>query len=428
MAFSTLHHPPYPFWKSVSRNFNVCTKPSHLKVSSCLAIDRTHENLPPTAVINDLRIVFAAGGTGGHIYPAIAIADEVKSMDPNVKVLFIGSDRGFERTIVPSAGFDFSLVPAMPLARPWLSPRNLLLPFFVLQSVAQSLDQLRKFNPQVVVGTGGYVSLPICLAQVLRGGKIVIQEQNSVPGIANKILGKFSDAVFVAFESCLDYFPGGKCVLSGNPVRASLRQYISKAAARLHYFPRIGGDSASGAQVVLVLGGSLGSNTINITLLNMYYHMLMKHKNRFIIWQTGAEGYNEMESLVKNHLRMLLTPYLNSMDLAYAAADIVVSSAGASTCSEILATGKPSILVPSSNVAEDHQTKNAFAMASLAGSKVLPEDELDSTTLGEAIDEILGEEGRMGELSERALKAARPDAASHIARSILSLVQTKEKP
>lgn len=149
------------------------------------------------------------------------------------------------------------------------------------------------------------MAAPVCLAAALIGVKVVIQEQNSVPGLANRLIGVFADAVFVAFESCSTFFPREKCVESGNPVRVSLRRYTSKAVARMHFFPRA---AASGAQVVLILGGSLGAYSINLAVLNMYYQMLMEHNNRFIIWQTGVAGFDEMESLVRNHPRLLLTP------------------------------------------------------------------------------------------------------------------------
>ncbi|XP_058088034.1 uncharacterized protein LOC131235001 isoform X2 [Magnolia sinica] len=391
------------------------------QLSCCLSLDPTDQNhSSSTTAPDDLCVVFAAGGTGGHIYPAIAIADDIKLKDPTVKILFAGTQSGMESVSVPSAGYDFVAVPAVALARPLLSLQNLLFPFYLLKCIAASYKMLRDVRPAIVIGTGGYVSAPTCLAAALQGIKIVIQEQNSVPGIANRLLGLFADTIFIAFNMCSSYFPREKCVLSGNPVRASLRTYTSKAVARLHFFTRA---AVAGAEVVLVLGGSLGANSINIAVLNMYCQMLTENEKRFLIWQTGVEAFDEMESLVRCHPRLLLTPFLHTMDLAYAAADLVVSRAGAMTCSEILATGKPSILIPSPNVTEGHQTRNASIMASIAGSRVLTEDELDSTTLLNAIDEILGEDILMAEMCEKAMKAARPDASAHIALHILSLIK-----
>ncbi|XP_059640916.1 uncharacterized protein LOC132283054 [Cornus florida] len=409
-SLSTLTFPP-----PKSRNFNIIC---------CLSIHQTSNQNANNAKNSDFRILFAAGGTGGHIYPAVAIADELKIINPNAQILFIGTPTGMESTAIPSAGYDFASVPAAPLARPLFSPSNLfILPYRLIKSVIKSWHQLRDFDPQIVVGTGGYVSFPICLAAALKGLKLVIQEQNSVPGIANWVLSFFADMVFVAYNSTLESFPRSNCVVCGNPVRSSLRQYASKAAARMHFFPRLANTGDSEAKVVLVLGGSLGANAINIALLNLYHQLMLEHKDLFIIWQTGVEAFDEMDSLVKRHSRLILMPFLHSMNLAYPAADLVVSRAGAMTCYEILATGKPSILIPSPNVAEGHQFRNASLMADLAGSRVITEDELDSTTLATAIEEIIGNEILMAEMSERALMAAKPNASAEIAQYILSLVE-----
>ncbi|KAJ4972929.1 hypothetical protein NE237_006103 [Protea cynaroides] len=401
----------------------ISTAPARsVKLFCCLSVDRENR-YPPTRTGGDIRIMFAAGGTGGHIYPAVAIADELKRINPSIQVLFVGTKHGMESTAVPSAGYDFVSVPAMPLTRPLLSLENLLLPFRMIKFVLESRKVVNDFDPQIVFGTGGYVSFPVCLAAALNGLQLVIQEQNYMPGIANRILSIFADLIFVAFNSSLEYFPKHKCIVSGNPVRSSLELGASKAVARSHFFPKAAKAGDSDAKVVLLLGGSFGANAINIAVLNMYYQMLLEHKNMFIIWQTGVQAFDEMESLVRNHSRLLLSPFLHTMDLAYAAADLIVSRAGAMTCSEILATGKPSILIPSPNVAEGHQTKNAFMMADLAGTKVITEDELDSTTLAIAIEEILGNESLMADMSEKAMKAARPDASVEIAQHILSLVK-----
>ncbi|XP_010906977.2 uncharacterized protein [Elaeis guineensis] len=394
----------------------------------CLAVDRESTDLPSSTPIPprsaELRVVFSGGGSGGHIYPAIAIADELKIACPDAKILFIGTATSMESAAVPAAGYEYATVPRARLARPLLHPMNLFLPFYLLRSIAASWKILRDFRPQIVVGTGGYVAAPVCFAAVLSGIKIAIQEQNSFPGLTNRALAPYAEKIFLAFNGCVKHFPKKKCLVYGNPVRLSLRRYTSKVVARSHFFPKAGSDKA---QVVLVLGGSAGAGAINVTVLNMYYEMLLEHKNRYIIWQTGAEGYSEMESLVKNNKRLLLTPFLHAMDMAYAAADVVVSRAGAMTCTEILAAGKPSILIPSPFVADDHQTKNAYIMADIAGSKVLTEDELDSSSLQTAIDEILGNEHLMAEMSEKALKFARPGAAADVAKCILSLVLSNVK-
>ncbi|KAK9118607.1 hypothetical protein Scep_016700 [Stephania cephalantha] len=349
-----------------------------------------------------------------------------------------------ESSTIPSSGHYFVSIAASPLSRPILSFKNLIFPYHLVKSMIETWRVLTEFDPHIVVGTGGYVSAPVCFAAAIRGLRVVIQEQNSVPGIANWAISSFADLVFVAFPSSVKYFGKNKCVVvTGNPIRLSLKKYVSKAVARLQFFPRVRKDWDSEAKVVLFLGGSLGADAINIAVLNMYHQLLLENKNLFIIWQTGLRAFDEMESLVKSHKQLVLTPFLYTMDLAYAAADLVVSRAGAMTCSEIMATGKPSILenlmppqdlrhlfdwiaygkIPSPNVAEGHQLKNAYIMAEIAGSKVITENELDSSTLRTAIEEVLGDASLMAEMCDKALKAARPDAAAEIAQHIISLGQ-----
>ncbi|EEF37506.1 UDP-N-acetylglucosamine--N-acetylmuramyl-(pentapeptide) pyrophosphoryl-undecaprenol N-acetylglucosamine transferase isoform X2 [Ricinus communis] len=432
MPTTTIHHhhhrllllspsPSFPYYPS---HLTFSTKLNSPKVFCCLSVHHSNNNQPSiTTNPTHVRVVFAAGGTGGHIIPAVAIADELKMANPSTQILFIGTPNSMESASIPSAGYAFSSIPPVKLHRPLFTLQNLSLPYHLIQSTIRSFKLLKEFNPDIVIGTGGYVSFPTCLAALLRGIKIVIQEQNSVPGIANSILSSFSEVVFVAYNSTVECFSKKhKCVVSGNPVRLSLRQSVSQEVARKEFFPRSSGKGE--AKVILVLGGSFGANTINIALLNVYSQLLLQHKNWLIIWQTGVEAFNEMESLVRNHPHLVLTPFLHSMDLAYAAADLVVSRAGAMTCSEILATGKPAILIPSPYAEEGHQFRNASLMADVAGSRIITEDELDSTTLGTTIEEILGDETVMADMSERARKAAKPDASAEIAGHILSLVET----
>lgn len=253
-----------------------------------------------------VRVIFAAGGTGSHISPAVAIADELKLINPATQFLFVGSPNSMESNAIPSFGFDFVSVPSLVrLFRPLISLRNLFLPYHITKSVLFCNSILEDFDPHIVVGTGGYVSFPICLAAVLKGIKVVIQEQNSVPGIANWVLSFLADKVFVAFNSTVECFPKKtKCVVCGNPVRLSVRTFVPKEVAKLKLFPKSGKEEG---KVLLILGGSLGANATNIAMLNFYHKMLIEDK-LFIIWQTGVESFNEMESLVKNHPHLLLTP------------------------------------------------------------------------------------------------------------------------
>ncbi|XP_019153644.1 PREDICTED: uncharacterized protein LOC109150193 isoform X2 [Ipomoea nil] len=396
---------------------------------SCSALNKPNNAAAAAAATTSgsdtLRIIFAAGGTGGHIYPAVAIADELKAINPSMQMqaLFVGMPGGMESAAVTAAGYSFAPVPASPLARPFFSPYNLfILPFLLINSLLKCFQLLQEFKPQIVVGTGGFVSFPISLAAALGGVKLVIQEQNAAPGIANRVLSLFADKIFLAFDSSIECFwQKKKCVVCGNPVRSSLKRNVSKEMARQHFFPELG-DLEGEGKVVLVLGGSLGANAINVKLLNLYSNVLDERKDLFLIWQTGVEAFHEIESLVKTHPRLVLTPFLHAMDLAYAAADLIISRSGAMTCYEILATGKPCILIPSPNVAEGHQLKNACLMAKLAGARVITENELDSFALRSATEEILGDESLMADMSKRALKAAKLDASAEISKHILSLV------
>ncbi|KAG9131252.1 hypothetical protein Leryth_006107 [Lithospermum erythrorhizon] len=365
--------------------------PRNLRILSCLSLDQSKNVSSTTTTTMTLRVIFAAGGTGGHIYPAVAIADELKALNQFTQILFIGTKTGMESTAIPSAGYPFTAITASPLSRPIISLKNLIIfPFILTSSLLKSLKIIQEMDPHVVVGTGGYVSLPICLAAALKGVKLVIQEQNSEPGIANWGLSLLAERVFVAYDSSVECFwQKEKCVVCGNPVRSAVRTFMSKVAALREFFPKLG-DREGQRKVVLVLGGSLGANAINIELLHSYRQLLRERKDLCIIWQTGVESFDEMESLVRSHPRLLLAPFLHSLDFAYAAADLVVSRAGAMTCSEILATGKPCILIPSPDADEGHQLRNAGLMADLAGARVIMEDELDSTTLRTTIEEILG--------------------------------------
>ncbi|XP_008809180.2 UDP-N-acetylglucosamine--N-acetylmuramyl-(pentapeptide) pyrophosphoryl-undecaprenol N-acetylglucosamine transferase-like [Phoenix dactylifera] len=407
---ATAGSPPLPFSKFPK--YHSLLRPKRVR--------RTVEAAARGGDAPDLRVIFAGGGSGGHIYPALAIADELRSARPGIRIVFLGTGTGMERDLVPAAGHEFLPVPKARLARPFLSPQNLLLPLALLRSIFSSWNLLRSLRPHLVVGTGAYVCAPVCFAAALAGLKLVIQEQNCYPGITNRALAPYAEKIFLAFNACLKYFPTEKCIVAGNPIRLSIGHGASKAKARSHFFPEAGDGRA---QVVLVLGGSTGANALNVVFLETYYKMLVEHEDWYIIWQTGAELYDETKTLVKNHSRLLLAPFLDAMDLAYAASDVVVSRAGAMTCTEILTTGKPSILIPSPTSAEDHQTKNAYMMADLAGSKVLTEEELDSNLLEDTINEVLGDESLMAEMSEKAMRAARPNASSDIAKCILSLVE-----
>jgi UDP-N-acetylglucosamine--N-acetylmuramyl-(pentapeptide) pyrophosphoryl-undecaprenol N-acetylglucosamine transferase len=347
------------------------------------------------------RVLFVAGGTGGHVYPALAIADEVRRLDPAVELLFAGTRERMEWLVVPKAGYAISAVPAVAIRRPFFCLPNLLLPARVLYCMWVCWKLVRRFRPHVVVGTGGYVAGPMCLVAALSGSsKVVIQEQNAYAGITNRILGRVAAAViFLAFAAASPFFPEEKCVVIGNPTRRALQQPIDAVMALCSFFPSVNkldldddddDDDGSTQEVVVVLGGSLGAQAINEAVAGLVQSQLQQHPYRYFIWQTGTSHFENIQAMGISHPRLTVLPYVDRMEMLYAAANVVVSRAGAITCSELLVTAKPSILVPATTVAEDHQMKNALAMAEAGAAKVLAESELNSQTLASAIDEILG--------------------------------------
>lgn len=334
------------------------------------------------------RILFAAGGTGGHVYPALAIADEVKNLNPATEIHFVGTRERMEWDIVPKAGYTISPIPAVAIQRPFYSFANLFLPLRLLLCVFLSWRIVRKFRPDVVVGTGGYVAGPVCLMAALSGVKVAIQEQNAYAGLSNRILGRVAKVVFVAFAAATAYFPDKKCILVGNPTRRVLQQRIDKLSALRTFFEV---ESGGHEEVVVVMGGSLGARLINEAMAGTVLSLLEQNPRRYIIWQTGRMNHDSTLSRVGTHPRLALLPYVNAMEMMYAAADVVVARAGAITCSELLVTATPAILIPASSVAEDHQMKNARAMAEAGAATVLAERYLSADSLATEILRILGD-------------------------------------
>ncbi|MCO5569557.1 hypothetical protein L7F22_023272 [Adiantum nelumboides] len=348
-----------------------------------------------------VRIMFAAGGTGGHVFPAIAIADALTTAYKSVTVQFVGTRHRLEATVVPRAGYSLRHIPAAPLRRPiFLSPQNLLLPFRLLHSILAAVHLLLTFRPHAVVGTGGYISGPICFAALLCGCPYVIQEQNACPGLTNKILASFATTVFVAFVDALAHFPSQKCIVSGNPVRWTLQQLVPKTTAVRHFFPSSTSLLASDetaqlyggqCEVVLIQGGSLGAKSLNQAVIGFVERMLDKHPKRHLIWQTGSKHFKGVLDKLKHHERLFVCEFLLDMNLAYSAADLVVACSGAITCSELLTLGKPSILVPLQYVADNHQRNNAAVLQRAGASRTIDDTGLTPEKLEGAINELLGE-------------------------------------
>ena len=357
------------------------------------------------------RILLAGGGTGGHVYPAIAIANAIRALEPEAAIAFAGTQDHLEWDAVPKAGYAIHPITVSGFHRK--QPlRNLSLPFKLAKGMTQSWALVGHFDADVAVGTGGYVSGPVLMAASWRGRPVVLQEQNAYAGVTNRLLSKRAAQIHIAFPEAKGWFPEEKCRLSGNPTRAALLE-ADYAAARANF------DVPEDASLLFVFGGSLGSLALN-TAMEKHLKTLLADEGVYVIWQTGRLYYERLKARVEDHARLHLLQYIDRMDLAYAAADLALCRAGAITCSELMVTGTPSILVPSPNVAEDHQTKNAQSMERAGAALLAPEAALDAV-LVEKVPALLNDKARRTEMTQAALDAARPDAATRIARDVLRL-------
>lgn len=360
------------------------------------------------------RILIAAGGTGGHVYPAIAIADALKAENPNTEILFVGTKNHMEWTAVPKAGYAIKNVWISGFQRR-LTFKNLLFPVKLFTSLLQSFNIVSTFKPHVMVSCGGYVAGPVGWAAAKKSVDLVIQEQNSFPGVTNRMLAKFAKIIFTAFDEAKNYFTESNIQLVGNPSRSTLTK-VSKADGLKAF------NFTDDKRVLLAMGGSGGAKTINTTI----FKNLEMLKQFQVIWQCGSRYYDELTTQfdTEKHPNIKLMPYIENMPEAYAAADVVMSRAGASSCAELLLTGKPSILVPSPNVAGDHQTKNAESMVEI-GASILLKDNEASEKLNEILVPLFEDSKKIEKMSDSAIRNAKPDAAQKIAQEILILAKNR---
>lgn len=360
------------------------------------------------------RILIAAGGTGGHVYPAIAIADAIKNENADSEILFVGTKDHMEWKAVPKAGYKIKSVWISGFHRR-LTLKNMLFPLKLVTSIVQSFGIVSSFKPQVMVSCGGYAAGPVGWVAGKRGVKVVIQEQNSFPGVTNRMLAKFASRIFTAFKEAAKYLPSDKIVESGNPTRNTLDKVEKKVGLNSFNFD----DSKP---VLMVLGGSGGARSINEAVKEN----LDKLSDLQVIWQCGSRYIDALmkEVDLENNKNIRLTAFIDNMPEAYAAADLIVSRAGASSCSEFMMTGKPSVLIPSPNVAGDHQTQNAQSMVD-AGASELLKDADAVNALPELVHSLIKNQEKLKEMNKAALKLAKPDAAKMIAKEILELAKSK---
>jgi UDP-N-acetylglucosamine--N-acetylmuramyl-(pentapeptide) pyrophosphoryl-undecaprenol N-acetylglucosamine transferase len=362
------------------------------------------------------KVIISGGGTGGHIFPAISIANALRKIEPDIEILFVGAEGRMEMEKIPEAGYDIVGLPVAGFDR-----KMLLRNFSVLTKLIKSLNLAKRiikdYKPDAVVGVGGYASGPVLRQAGKMGIPILIQEQNSFAGITNKLLAKKASVICVAYNDMEKYFSVEKTIKTGNPVRQNFDNLPNLRADALSYF-----KLKEGIPIALVLGGSLGAGSIN-TSLSENIQKVIDSKIQWI-WQTGKNYYEDVIALVSviSAKNIVVHAFIKRMDYAFAAADIIISRAGAGTISELCLVGKAVILVPSPNVAEDHQTKNALALADKGSAVLVPDNKAVEQLVDEAIRLISDIEKRKT-LSENIIRLADRDSDIRIAKEVLKLIK-----
>ena len=359
-----------------------------------------------------VNILLSGGGTGGHIYPAIAIANELKERHPESNFLFVGAEGRMEMEKVPQSGYEIKGLNITGLQRS-LSLKNLSFPFKLISSLLKANRIIRKFKPNVVIGTGGFASGPTLYMANKKHIPSLIQEQNSYPGITNKLLAKKVKKICVAYDGLEKYFPTEKLIKTGNPVRQDLLNIDQKRKEALSHFS-LNPDK----KTLVIMGGSLGARAIN-QAMEKYIQTILKNDIQ-VIWQSGKLYYEEYRKYSEIE-GVQVCEFIQRMDLLYAAADVLISRAGAGSISELCIVGKPVIFIPSPNVAEDHQTKNAKSVTDMDAAILLMENDIDS--LAEIVEELLGNEKRQISLSQNIKKLALPDATKQIADEVEKILK-----
>ena len=362
------------------------------------------------------KVIISGGGTGGHIFPALSIANALKRLDKDIEILFVGAEGKMEMEKVPEAGYKIVGLPVRGLQRK-LTLSNLKVLWNLWRSLKKAKRGVQEFKPDVVVGVGGYASGPIGKVAANAGIPLVLQEQNSYAGVTNKLLAKKAAKICVAYEGMERFFPKEKIIFTGNPVRKDLLNAANERAEGIAFY---GLDANK--KTVLITGGSLGAGSINKAMVR-WLEKIAGWKNVQVIWQCGSYYHKELEEQLKGRMpeNVKFMPFLKRMDLAYACADLVVARAGAGTISELCLLGKAAVLVPSPNVAEDHQTKNAMALVNKQAAVMVKDAEVVER-LGEVMERLLQDDGERKSLSDHILTLAMKNSDEVIAREILKIM------
>lgn len=368
------------------------------------------------------KIILSGGGTGGHIYPAVAVAEALtKKLGDNMEILFVGAEGKMEMEKIPALGYNIVGLPVAGIKRS-LSLENLSLPLKISRSLKKARKTIKSFKADIVVGFGGYASGPVLWSAQQMGIPTIIQEQNSYAGLTNKILSKKAKHICVAYDGMDKFFPADKIAMTGNPLRGNFSDTGADRTEALEYF-----GMKAGKPVILVLGGSLGTRTLN-NMMKRHADYILKEDKVQVIWQTGKFYEEEMLEFMedKKGYNIWKGAFIDRMDYAYSAADVVISRSGANTVSELCLVGKPVIFVPSPNVAEDHQTKNAAALVEKDAAVMIPDREAVETGIPEAM-RLLDDKAGLSKLSGNIKRLARPHAADEIAGLIIKTLESSKK-
>lgn len=362
----------------------------------------------------EFKIIFAGGGTGGHLYPAVAVAEQIKIISPSSKILFIGTNNKIESRVIPKLGYSFKSIWVSGFTRK-ITLRNLLFPIKLVVSTIQSLVINVKFKPDVAVGAGAYVSGPVIFGASVLNAKVVLLEQNSFPGVTNRMLEKKADSVHISFEDSRKYFKkGSKLLLTGNPVRTTLE--LSDKNEALKSFSLV-----EEKKTLLIIGGSLGARSLNKAISKNITSFT--ENNIQVIWQSGEYYYNEYKHLESDDVKVL--PFITDMAKAYSSCDLVVARAGATTIAEVAYLGLPVIFVPSTNVAANHQYKNAKSIED-SNAGILIEDKNIESDISKIVNDTMNNELLLSELKLNIKKFSKPNAAKDIAEDVLRLANIKQ--
>lgn len=367
-----------------------------------------------------MRYLISGGGTGGHIFPAVSIANALKELDPEAQILFVGALGRMEMERVPQAGYDIVGLPVRGFnrAQPW---KNISVVIDLIRSMRQAKKIIRDFRPDVGVGVGGYASGAAMKVAAKMGIPILLQEQNGFAGVTNKLLKDDAQKICVAYENMERFFPKDKIILTGNPVRQNLTGG-TKADALTYISKEFQKEFSTDKKTLLIIGGSLGARTINNSLLDGLQSLL--DADIQVIWQTGKIYYDKIKEQTADvsttHKGLVITPFISNMPDVYALSDLVISRAGASSISELCLLGKPAILVPSPNVAEDHQTHNAMALVNKDAAVLVKDSEAKEQLVSTAL-QLIRDDERLKSLHTNVLTLAQKDSATRIAQEVMKL-------